>query len=362
MDKESNKTSNMEKTAVIIFGHGSPVPEANRTLFEVVDHIREKGNYDVVQAAFLEFEHPNFQEAIDIIFDKGKKKVIIHPYFLYMGTHVRKDLPQEVDSAKRRYPGLEIKVAKNLGCHEKIVEVAVERIEEVRSREVKVERQGIEAKFRTDHSKLQALSQHPIEAESFRIIGKEIDESGFNPMELSIVKRVIHATADFDFTRNLIFSQGAIEKAIDSIKRGRDIITDVRMVEIGINKSILEGFGGSVKCFSRDKDVIEMADREKITKTSASLRKAAEHMDGSIVAIGNAPTALSELIRLTKGGRAKPSVIIGVPVGFVGAAKSKEELIREELQYITCKGRKGGSTVAVAIVNALLILASERTK
>ncbi len=350
----------MEKTAVIIFGHGSPVPEANRTLFDVADRIREKGNYEVVQPAFLEFEHPNFQEAIDIILDRGKKKVIIHPYFLYMGVHVRKDLPQEVDSAKRRYPDIEIRVAKNLGCHEKIVEVAVERIEEEMEQGPGITGRG--SGLNTRKKARHPAKQHPIEAESFRIIGKEIDESRFGPMELPILKRVIHATADFDFTGNLMFSQGAIERAIDSIRCGGDIITDVHMVEAGINKSILEGFGGSVKCFSRDPDIIELADREKITKTSASLRKAAGLMDGSIVAIGNAPTALSELIRLINGGRAKPAMIIGVPVGFVGAVESKEELISSGFQYITCRGRKGGSTVAVAIINALLILASEKTK
>ncbi|MEK7828684.1 MAG: precorrin-8X methylmutase [Deltaproteobacteria bacterium] len=318
--------------------------KANNTLHEVAKSVKEKGGYDIVQPAFLQFEHPDFSEAVDLLVKQGAEKIIVHPYFLYMGSHVTKDLPFEIGTAEKKYPNLEFVLAPHLGYHEKLVDVAIERIEQI---------MGRLKPCPTHH----LPNQHPIEAESFRLIGEQLDESRFDAMELPIVKRLVHTTADFEYADLVRFGNNAIEAGIDAISRGADIITDVRMVEVGISRERFNKFGGQIRCFVADADVIAQAQKDNITKTAAAMQKALGYMDSSIVVIGNAPTALLKLIKMIKEEKARPAVVIGVPVGFVGAEESKEELMKLDLPYISIKGKKGGSTVAVAIVNALLMMA-----
>lgn len=331
-----------DKKAIMLLGHGSKAPEANETLRKVARAVQEKGGYGMVLPAFLQMERPDFQEAIDTLVSRGFDDITVMPYFLYMGLHVTKDMPAEMEEARGKHPGLKLAITQNLGFHDKLIDITVQRIEEF---------------FGARSS--EKICQHPIEKESFRIIGTELSECAFSPVELPIVKRVIHSTADFEFQEILKFTPGAIEAGIEAIRGGCNVITDVRMVEAGIMKYRLDPFGSKVLCFSSDKSVSDMAAAEGTTKTAASMRKAAEFMEGAIVAIGNAPTALSELLRIIASGGPRPALIVGVPVGFVGAAESKEELEKSALPAIFTKGRKGGSTVAVAIVNALAIMAGE---
>jgi precorrin-8X/cobalt-precorrin-8 methylmutase len=198
-----------------------------------------------------------------------------------------------------------------------------------------------------------------IEEASLKVIEEEIGPHHFSPEQLAVVKRAIHATADFDFAKNIVFHPIAIEAGIAAIKSGADIVADVQMVEVGISKDRLKKYGGSVWCYISDQDVIEKAKEENVTRAIISTRKAAQTSDGAIYAIGNAPTALLELIRLIQEGKAKPSLIVGVPVGFISAAESKEQLLSISTPFITCRGRKGGSPVAVAIINALSLLATK---
>ena len=363
-------------TAVLILGHGSPVSKANETLRKIARGVKAKGGYDIVQPAFLQFEHPNFAEAVDIIVGMGAQQIIVHPYFLYMGAHVTKDLPFEIGTAKRKYPDIEFILAPHLGYHEKLVDIAVERIETVRSSETETEkRRNGEVEEETNpftdspirrFSHSQPLNQHPIEAESFRIIGEQLDGSRFSSLELPIVKRIIHTTADFEYAEIVRFGNNAIEAGMDAISKGADIITDVKMAEVGISKERLDKFGGKVRCFVADEDVVCQAKMNNVTRTAMGIRKALSptshipHPTSKIVVIGNAPTALMELTRMIKEDKARPALVIGVPVGFVDAEESKEGLMGLDVPYISIKGRKGGSTVAVAIVNALLMMAEEK--
>ena len=360
-------------TAVLILGHGSPVSKANNTLFEVAEAVRIKGGYDIVQPAFLQFEHPNFAEAVDKIVGMGAQQIIVHPYFLYMGAHVTKDLPFEIGTAKKKYPDIEFILAPHLGYHEKLVDIAVERIESVKNKKSEVRSQKSEGNritpFPTSHiphPTSQIAGQHPIEAESFRIIGEQFDGSRFSSLELPIVKRIIHTTADFEYADLVRFGNNAIEAGMDAISKGADIITDVKMVDVGISKERLDKFGGKVRCFVADEDVVCQAKMNNVTRTAMGIRKALSptfhipHPTSKIAVIGNAPTALMELTRMIKEGKVRPALVIGVPVGFVDAEESKEELMKLDIPYISIKGRKGGSTVAVAIVNALLMMAEGR--
>lgn len=203
------------------------------------------------------------------------------------------------------------------------------------------------------------IAPQEIEKRSFEIIESELTTKLDEKIK-PIVKRVIHATADFSFEKSLIFSEHAVEKAVYAIKSGTDIVTDTNMIKAGINKKRLEKFGTKVMCFMNDDDIYKYARENSITRAQASMRKACENGGEYIFVIGNAPTALIELYSLIKKGNAKPVFIIGVPVGFVNAAQSKE-LIRElDIPFIISEGRKGGSTVAAAIVNALVIETSEK--
>jgi precorrin-8X/cobalt-precorrin-8 methylmutase len=201
-----------------------------------------------------------------------------------------------------------------------------------------------------------------IETQSFSIIEEEFEartgllSSQMDPGRFQVIRRVIHATGDFGFGRSLIFGNSPIEAAIESIRSGRDIYIDVSMGAAGISSKILAQFGGQVKCHINDADVAERARDEDKTRTETALEKLSGS-DAGIIAVGNAPTALIAAMALIKEGSIEPALVVGVPVGFVNAVESKEILSDQSYPYITNKGRKGGTPVAVAIVNALLRLA-----
>ena len=348
------ETGNGRK-AVLLLGHGSKMAEANDTLRRVAKRLKAEGGYGFVQPAFLQMESPDFQEAFARMVERGFSDITIMPYFLYMGAHVQKDLPAEVVAAEARFPGVKTQVTANLGFHDKLIDIVMERIdEEVSGPSASGPSAGESAE------KVQAKT-HPIEKESMRIIDERLgppDGLGFTSSELSVVKRVIHTTADFDFKEIMRFSPGAVKAGVSALAGGCNIITDVKMVRSGVPVRRLKPFGAKLFCFSSDPDVIRAAADRGITRTAASMRRAAGLMSGSIVAVGNAPTALRELLALVKRSEAAPALVVGVPVGFVGAAEAKEELRGSGIEYITSVGNKGGSTVAAAIVNAIAIEAA----
>lgn len=198
-----------------------------------------------------------------------------------------------------------------------------------------------------------------IEKRSFEIITEELAEAGivFPEREAPIIKRCIHTSADFDYAKNLVFSENAVGKALEAIRNGASIVTDTQMGRSGINKKKLEQFGGQVYCFMSDEDVAKKAKENGTTRAVASMEKACELNEKLIFAVGNAPTALIRLHELIKEGKIRPELIIGVPVGFVNVVPSKEMIMElEEIPYIVAKGRKGGSNIAACICNALLYM------
>jgi len=197
---------------------------------------------------------------------------------------------------------------------------------------------------------------HRIEEKSFEIITEELGSKTFSEDVGKIIKRIIHTTADFQYAETTQISPGAIDIAKAVMRAGTNIITDTKMVMAGINKNKLEQFGCSVNCLISHEDVIETAKQKGITRAMAAIEKAVLDKNNKIFVIGNAPTALFQLKEYIEKGIIRPELVIGVPVGFVGAVESKEAFSKLDIPYIITKGRKGGSTVAAAIVNAILYM------
>lgn len=204
--------------------------------------------------------------------------------------------------------------------------------------------------------KLENVKPMDIEKRSFEIITEELGDTKLIPGTEMIVKRCIHTSADFDYAKNLCFSEDAAEKAIAAIKEGACIVTDTQMAKSGINKRALARYGGEVYCFMSDEDVAAAAKANGSTRAAACMDKAAALDKKLIFAIGNAPTALVRLYELINDGKINPELIIGVPVGFVNVVQSKELIMETNVPYIIAKGRKGGSNIAACICNALLYM------
>ena len=193
-----------------------------------------------------------------------------------------------------------------------------------------------------------------IEKRSFEIITELLGDRKLDSENELVIKRVIHTTADFDYADNLVFSEHAVRKGIEALKAGCDVVTDTQMARSGINKTVLEKLGGTVHCFMSDPEVAAEAKSRGITRAVVSMEHAARLTKPLIFAIGNAPTALMRLRELMDAGEVAPALVIGVPVGFVNVVESKEQIIESSAPHIVARGRKGGSNVAAAIVNALL--------
>lgn len=207
---------------------------------------------------------------------------------------------------------------------------------------------------------LEKVKPMDIEARSFEIITEELGDTKLIPGTEPIVKRCIHTSADFDYAKNLCFSEGAVERAMEAIQGGACIVTDTQMAKAGINKKALARYGGEVYCFMSDEDVAEQAKEKGTTRATVSMEKAAALKKPLIFAVGNAPTALVRLYELIEDGRLSPALIIGVPVGFVNVVQSKELIMEAGVPYIVARGRKGGSNIAACICNALLYMLDNR--
>ena len=192
-----------------------------------------------------------------------------------------------------------------------------------------------------------------IEKKSFSIIEEHLQGVTLPDAERSILKRVIHTTADFDYIQNLVFSETAVSTALEALQQGADIVTDTNMALSGINKRALQKLGGTAHCFMADEEVAAIAKKKGVTRAMVSMEKACSLPKDCIFAIGNAPTALIHLSELIAEQKIQPKLIIGVPVGFVNVIEAKELILAGTTPYIVAKGNKGGSNVAAAICNAL---------
>lgn len=293
----------------------------------------DNDNQSCLKIAYLDFLEPSLKDTIELCIREGAHSIIIHPYFLYMPTDISRVINEAITESAQNHPEVRIVCTEPLGLHEKIVQVIIERINSTRIK-----------------------SPEDIEKESFEILSQELDLHDIPPEQMTIFQRVIHATADFEYRNTLRFHPRAIETGIKAIRSGRDILTDVSMVHVGINKKYLDRWGGKAICNVSDDEVFRLSSETGKTRAEIAIEKGFTENIG-IIAIGNAPTALLKTIDMMK--RRTDVLVIGVPVGFVKALDSKIALANQDFPFITNLSRKGGSSVAVAIVNALLKMADE---
>lgn len=341
------------KESIILIGHGSPKKEANNLeiMANMLHHMLHSGcGNDCVSVSYLQFAEPEIMETIKKHAENGAKRIVIHPFFLNAGMHVTKDIPELIEEARKLFPGVEFIYTQPLGIHEKLAQVVMERIGTAVGGTQKVSDLCVSG---------DRLAPEAIEKKSFEILSSECDLSDVPAEQLPIIQRVIHATADFEFKKTLIFHPDAVATGIRAIKEGKNILTDIEMVKTGINKRRLEQWGGKVICTISREDVVLASKETEKTRAEIAIEKNMNENVGLIV-IGNAPTALMRVIELLKEAPGQyPPLVIGVPVGFVKAFESKALLASQEFPFITNLSRKGGTPVAVAIVNALLNMAAE---
>ncbi|MCX5892850.1 MAG: precorrin-8X methylmutase [Deltaproteobacteria bacterium] len=198
-----------------------------------------------------------------------------------------------------------------------------------------------------------------IEAESFRRIEAQVGAHDFPPEVWQVVRRMIHTSADLDYLQTARVHPAAVAAGVEALRQGRPLVTDTRMLLAGIGSGRLDRLGVKPFCLMADPEVAKEAARQGTTRAAAAMEAALPHLSGGIVAIGNAPTALLRLLELLEAGAPPPALVVGLPVGFVNAAESKELLSRQHCPFITALGPKGGSAVAAAVINALAIMALE---
>ncbi len=198
-----------------------------------------------------------------------------------------------------------------------------------------------------------------IEARSFAIIDQEAGSHPYSAVQWQIVRRMIHTTADFEYVSDTRIHPKAVRSGVAALRAGATIYTDTNMARTGIRRTGLEAFGVKAVCLMAEEAIGRKALAAGTTRAEVAVDEVADRLAGAIYAVGNAPTALLRLVELIRSGRVAPALVIGLPVGFVNAAESKAALIETDVPYITNVGRKGGSNVAAAVVNALVLLAGE---
>ncbi|WP_419655954.1 CbiC: cobalt-precorrin-8X methylmutase [Desulfosarcina variabilis str. Montpellier] len=203
------------------------------------------------------------------------------------------------------------------------------------------------------------MQPQEIERLSFQIIDGEAGDHGFPSDQWQVVRRMIHTSADFEWQQMVRLHPEAISAGVKAIKSGCTIVTDTNMARVGMRQRDLDRFGVKVHCYMTDQRVSETAVQKGITRATAAMDVAAAELAGGICVVGNAPTALLRLMQLMDQGDARPALVVGLPVGFVNAAESKAMLLEKDIPYITNVGRKGGSNVAAAVINALVIMAGQ---
>ncbi len=351
----------MENVGLVLIGHGSKLPHNRENLEKLADIMRERSSFKVVEISFMVKNTPTIPEAIDIIAKKGVKKIVLVPAFLAPGVHTTQEIPELIGvkdkESQLSAKGIQLFYGEPIGADECIAVILEEKALKALGHAVPEHRHALFAA--NEIADLPAASKK-IFAQSMKLIHPEIQKilDKAPHKHAAIIERVVHATADPEFAKLLVISDRAVDAGVAAIKAGSKIFTDVKMIQAGINEARVKRFGGKILTFIDDPRAAKMANDESITRSAAATRLAVKDgVNNAIFLIGNAPTAAFELARAVEAGTANPALIVATEVGYVGAAESKEAVSRLPVPYIIVKGRKGGSTIAVAVFNALLAMA-----
>ncbi|VAV83032.1 Cobalt-precorrin-8 methylmutase [hydrothermal vent metagenome] len=320
----------------LIIAHGSRREEANERVYELTAQLKNYFQTDLFEPAFMELAKPSIRDGINALAARDIDEIVAFPFFLFKGMHYSKDVPNIIERAVAKLDkDIKITMMDPVGMHPQVFDLVQEMLyDQV-----------------TDQFEFKKIEPSKIEDKSMEIIERAIEDAEMPEDERPVVKRVIHTTGDFDFLKSMIFQGNAVAEGCKALLAKKTIFTDVTMVQAGVNKR----FGHEVRCVLNDPGVEEGAAKAGMTKAAYALRSLGTKLNGNIVAIGNAPTALIKLVDMIKQEGIRPALVIGIPVGFVNAKESKEYLRGiDEVPYITNRGQKGGSTVAAAIVNALI--------
>jgi precorrin-8X/cobalt-precorrin-8 methylmutase len=354
----------MEDVGLVLIGHGSKLPHNRENLEKLADILKKRSSFKTVAISFMVRDAPSIPEAIDAVAAKGVKRIVLVPAFLAPGVHTKQEIPELIGMKDKESQfsarGIQLFYGEPIGADECLAVILEEKALKALGQKVPEHRH---ATFNTDACPAAPASSSKIYDASMSLIRPEIKAiiAKAPKKHIPIIERVVHTTADPEFAKLLVISDKAVDAGVAAIRAGAKVVTDVKMVKAGINEARVKRYGGEIVTYIDDPRATKMANREKITRSTAATRLAMEDgVDGAVFLIGNAPTAASELARAVKAGKAKPALVVATEVGYVGAAESKEAVAKLPVPYITVRGRKGGSAVAVAIFNALLAMAEEQ--
>jgi precorrin-8X/cobalt-precorrin-8 methylmutase len=355
----------LDDVGLILIGHGSKLPHNQENLEKLAEILRAKSAFKLVEIAFMIRNTPTIPEAIDALAKKGILKIVLVPVFLAPGVHTTQEIPEMID-VKKQEPqlskrGIQLFYGEPIGADECIAVILEEKAlkalgEEWEHRHAPFKGAATATTYPATSTKIYDQSMKLIRPEIQDVLAKAPKN------QIPIIERVVHTTADPEFAKLLVISDKAVDTGVAAIKAGAKVVTDTKMIQAGIHEARVQRFGGELLTYIDDPRASKMATEESITRSTAAVRLAVKDgADGAIFLIGNAPTAAFELAEQVKKGAVKPALIVAVPVGYVGAAESKEVIAKLKVPYIITRGRKGSSTIAVAIFNALLNMAEANT-
>jgi precorrin-8X/cobalt-precorrin-8 methylmutase len=326
---------------ILIISHGSPRAEANRGFEALVARVASRLEQADVLPAFFSIVRPDIPDQVAALASRGLRRILLLPYFLYSGQHVTVDIPALLDQCRSRFPDVALEVLPNLENDPVLEDLLVERLVPLAGGDEVFPQEGA-----------------AIERQSYRIIERQLADWGSGePGADQIVRRVVHATADLSFARTMRVHPEAVARGIAALAGGKPILCDVNMLKAGLTKIRTE-----ILCAIDWPEVAALAQADQCTRAAAAMTHLAPRLEGAIVAIGNAPTALWRLLELTRHGGPRPALVVGLPIGFVGARQAKLALLDSDLCYITNTSHRGGSPAAAAAVNVLALLAEEKNE
>jgi precorrin-8X/cobalt-precorrin-8 methylmutase len=322
----------MDKVGLVLIGHGSKLPHNRENLERLAEIMRERSSFKDVEISFMVRNTPTIADAIDAIALKGVNKIVLVPAFLAAGIHTTQEIPEIIGIKDKQSQlsakGIKLFYGEPIGADECIAVILEEKA--LRALGINVQEHQ-HAPFNKTLSLTQSklpTSSAKIFEKSMSLIRPEIQDvlAKAPPQHVHIIERVVHTTADPEFAKLLVIRDGAVEAGVAAIKAGAKIVTDVKMIQAGINAGRLKRFGCKFVSYIGDERASKMANELGLTRSEAAVRLAvADGVDGSVFLIGNAPTAAFELAKAVEAGKVKPALIVATAVGYVGAAESKKQ-------------------------------------